>query len=85
MHTEKSGRLKKISREILEILRKISEIPHEVEAGVELEFIPSPVVKLYAKIRLFRELKKRRTNGNREEDNERRRDDAEGACKRGKA
>lgn len=81
----KSKRLKEISREILELLKKIRTIPHEVEAGVKLEFVPSPVVKLYAKIRLFRMLKKEKTNGNREEDNERRYDDDEGACKRGKA
>ena len=65
----------------MDLLRKIGE-PLEVEVGVEFEPIPSPVVRLYAKIRKLRLLMEENEDDNRREDNKRSDKHDESACQR---
>jgi hypothetical protein len=77
---EKRSRARRIAHEIIELLREIRK-PFEIEVGLQFEPIPTPVVKLYVKIRALRLLLMEEIkNGNRKEDNKRRGNYDEGAC-----
>jgi len=74
------GKIRRVAKEIMETLKKVSA-SFDFEGGVEVEIIPKPVVKLYAKIFKYRSLKKGKNGGNREKNNNRHRDDDESARK----
>ena len=70
MGNKKYGRIRQIAKRIIESLK---EVPCDVaiKAGVEVDFIPLPVLKFFAEIRLLHKttnrMKQRKENASRKE------------------
>lgn len=82
---EKMKKIKQLSRQIVELAKTIPA-KFEIEAGVQFEPIPKPVIKLYAKIRMLHLLRKNerqeKYNENRKRNDKRLCHNDEGAFKR---